>query len=73
MRCPHCNSPCRYIGVQRGAEKYYGSRMHLWTCLGCGTTLSQMEPLAGQESEGRQSATSQATWAQASPNDQRSG
>lgn len=46
MRCPHCNAPCRWIGEQRGAEKYYGCRMELWTCMGCGTTLSNMQPLA---------------------------
>lgn len=45
MRCPHCQSSCRYIGDQAGAEKYYGSRMQLWTCKTCGTTLSKLIPL----------------------------
>jgi len=43
VHCPHCNAPCRYIGEQRGAEKYNrGRKMLLWTCVACGSTLSQL-------------------------------
>ena len=40
--CPHCNVSCRFVGEQQGTIKRYGKRMLLWTCVKCGSTLSQM-------------------------------